>query len=77
MSGDQLSQLKQLERENEQLRRVVASLILYKQILAGVAGRPVSTAILTVGALGPSAGRRKPVIPGVAMPLRGYPHSWP
>lgn len=37
MSGDQLSRLKQLEKENERLRRAVADLTLDKQILAEAA----------------------------------------
>ena len=37
MSGDQLSRIKQLEDENEQLRRTVADLTLDKQILAEAA----------------------------------------
>lgn len=34
MSGDQLSRLKQLEKENERLRRAIADLTLDEQILA-------------------------------------------
>ena len=37
MSGDQLSRLKQLEKENERLRRAVADLTLDQQILAEAA----------------------------------------
>ena len=37
MSGHQLSRLKQLEKENERLRRAVADLTLDKQILAEAA----------------------------------------
>ena len=37
MSGDQLSRLKQLEKENERLRRAVADLTLDKQIRAEAA----------------------------------------
>ena len=38
MSGHQLSRLKQLEKENERLRRAVADLTLDKQILAEARG---------------------------------------
>lgn len=37
MSGDQLRRLKQLEKENERLRRAVAELTLDKQILGAAA----------------------------------------
>ena len=37
MGTDQLKQLKQLQRENEQLRKAVADLTIDKQILTEVA----------------------------------------
>ena len=37
MSGDQLRRLKELEKENERLRRAVSDLMLDKQILAEAA----------------------------------------
>ena len=37
MSGDQLRRLKELEKENERLRRAVSDLTLEKQILAEAA----------------------------------------
>ena len=38
MSGDQLRRLKELEKENERLRRAVSDLTLDKQILKEAAG---------------------------------------
>ena len=38
LSGDQLRRLKELEKENERLRRAVSDLTLDKQILAAEAG---------------------------------------
>ena len=38
MNGDQLRRLKELEKENERLRRAVSDLTLDKQILKEAAG---------------------------------------
>ena len=47
MSGDQLRRLKELEKENERLRRAVSDLMLDKQILAEAAQGVVKRQRLT------------------------------
>ena len=78
MSGDQLRRLKELEKENERLRRAVSDLTLDKQILkeaAGETSKPLASPSVHRSRLRPARGLGAPRLPGAgAAPLDPAPH---